>query len=320
MRMHTWLTTLEILGAIIGAGFASGREIAAFFARFGWWSLPGIAMACVCAGFILHGAMQPGRIGGMPACWQHTPMERVWKALFALLLTATGGAMLAAAGEAVALAVPVHHARLLGMAATLALAVRMLRRPGKDMGVISQVLVVCLLGMMLLGFFLPPVEGRSLRQDGGVLALAYGAAYGGFNAALAAPAAALTASRLDASARKRCAGQAALLLGVLLLLANAVLLCHPGLQGQSLPYVVMLSALGKPGYYLCLAALYLAVWTTLCASLRGMTTLLPLRACACLTAIASLLGFEGIVAAAYPVLGVACMLLLLGAEWSQRKS
>lgn len=321
--MRTWLAAADILGAIIGAGFASGREIAAFFARFGCWGVAGIVVACICARFILWGAVQPGRVGGMPAHWQNTVMESIWRGMFVLLLTATGGAMLAAAGEVVQLLLPMHHAALAGMAVTLWIAQVLSRRTGQGMAALSQGLVICLGGMIFAGLVLPRRQGVVLQQDNSMLkALAYGAAYGGFNAALAAPAASVRAEAMPMPARRRCVWFVAAVMGMLLLCAHMVLARHPALQGEPLPFVVMLSALGKGGYYLCAGAMYLAVLTTLCASLRGLKSLLPGRKAlpALLVALAALLGFEQVVGAAYPLLGGGCMLLLVCAHLARAKT
>lgn len=42
-KRKTCFAALELCGAMIGAGFATGREVAAFFSRFGLWSWLGIA-------------------------------------------------------------------------------------------------------------------------------------------------------------------------------------------------------------------------------------------------------------------------------------
>ena len=56
----------ELCGAVIGAGFASGREVASFFARFGGWSWLGVTAAvAVLGGACLLLMGHPGE-GGMP--------------------------------------------------------------------------------------------------------------------------------------------------------------------------------------------------------------------------------------------------------------
>ena len=112
----------EICGAVVGAGFASGKEIASFFSRFGGWSWAGIMLAVAVVGAVCLGVMRRPGVAGMPLAWQSRGLGRLWTALFTGLMAATGGAMLAGAGEVAALLLPVRGAYWLGMGATLVLA------------------------------------------------------------------------------------------------------------------------------------------------------------------------------------------------------
>lgn len=44
-----WKTSFQVaatyVGAVMGAGFASGQEIQQFFARFGYWGLVGVVLS-----------------------------------------------------------------------------------------------------------------------------------------------------------------------------------------------------------------------------------------------------------------------------------
>ena len=46
--MKTISVLFAIIGTVIGSGFISGKEIAVFFARFGFWSIP-----CIILSFLL---------------------------------------------------------------------------------------------------------------------------------------------------------------------------------------------------------------------------------------------------------------------------
>ena len=60
----------EICGAVVGAGFASGKEIASFFSRFGRWSWAGIMLAVAVVGAVCLGVMRRPGVAGMPLAWQ----------------------------------------------------------------------------------------------------------------------------------------------------------------------------------------------------------------------------------------------------------
>ena len=59
--MLTW----ELLGAVFGAGIASGREVASFFARYGVWSNLGIVVAGLTMMYLASGELPT-------SSWQHS--------------------------------------------------------------------------------------------------------------------------------------------------------------------------------------------------------------------------------------------------------
>ena len=105
----------------------------------------------------------------------------------------------------------------------------------------------------------------------------------------------------------------------MLLLFNRVLLPHAAYLGETaLPLVALLRVYGKAGFYLSAGVLYLAVLTTLMAVFRGGVMILkgfgtpvPFWAGWVIAMGIALMGFEKIVAIAYPVLGLICFLLFL---------
>lgn len=300
-----------IVGAVIGAGFASGREVAAFFSRYGPLSWLAVGAAVVVIAWVSLGVM---RAPGVPEAWRGRWPGRVWQGMFMVLLAATGGAMLAGAGEIAALIVPLHGAYWMGLLSTLCLALWLSERRLVGLARLSQGLTVCLIAVMVIGLTLPRLRGVWVEDaaNGALLpeSLLRGLCYGGFNVALASPVLDETAAALPPKERRRCVARASLILGALLLLGNGVLLRHPALLGAALPYVELLGFWGRWGMGLGGAALYLAVLTTLVACLRGLAALLRRRWLLCLPVLAALLGFAGAVDKLYPLLGGGCFLLL----------
>jgi len=111
---------LELLGTFFGAGFASGREIASFFARFGIWGYAGALLASAVMYWLLNTEIPEEWLGKWPLL--------LWKTLNILLLASTGGAMLSAAGETVGLVLPIPVAAWWGMFLTLALSLYIHRK------------------------------------------------------------------------------------------------------------------------------------------------------------------------------------------------
>lgn len=315
MRHRGIATAFAICGCVIGAGFASGREVAAFFTRFGSWSAAAMISAVAVIGLISNGMLACASTKGMPLSWQGTRLETCWQALFALLMVVTGGAMLSGSGEIAALMLPFRNAQTMGMVVTLALGVLLTAQNHHALPSISTALIICLLGMMVLGLRTQPSSGAHLAQARRPLqAILSGVCYGGLNMALALPA--MTDGLVQGRERRCAVALTCVLLGTLLFLGNALLLRHPELMDAPMPLVHLLRSYGLSGYRLCGATLYLAVLTTLLSALKGLRTLCAGRTRAFMAGVGAviimaLMGFSRIVDVVYPLLGGACFLLMV---------
>lgn len=288
----------ELVGAVVGAGMASGREIASFFTQYGGWGMVGILLSVgvlVWLSDVRH-----------PAPWHGRWPERLWQLLQTLLLIATGGAMLSGSGEVAALTLPIRGAKWMGMAFTAFLAWLLAKKTVSGLAWVSRALLAVLAVLIALGFAVPPIQGVPLQEAAPQMGLLRGLAYGGFNAALQAPIMARATETLNRR-RKQSAWLASGIILCLLMLGNAVLLRHPALIGESMPFLMLMRRFGKLGYSLGAVSLYLAVLSTLMACLRGLPgNLLPMAG----IVLVSVLGFTGVVEIAYPLLGAGCFLML----------
>lgn len=316
MEKKTGKVASELCGAVIGAGFASGREVASFFARFGMWSWPGIAAAGLLTAWLALGVMHHPGETGMPLHWRGRWLAHFWRGMFTALLMATGGAMLAAGGEVAALLLPFHGARAVGMAVMLGSAWYMTRQEVPLLANLSRGLILCLLMVMVLGLFLPMEDSVSLQRARGVEGVAFGLCYGGFNTALAAPVIAAAGSELKEKERRRCVLLFTLVLVVLLCCGNAVLLRHASLREKQLPFIMLLRPLGYGGYVLGGISMGLAALTTLAACLRGLRVIMKEHVALAVAGVLLLSagGLEGIVGAVYPALGAGCFLMMTAAH------
>lgn len=298
--MLTW----ELIGALVGAGFASGREIAAFFARYGAWGYAGVVLAVLALVYLADSEL--------PTSWQHRWPGHLWSGLLALLLAVTGGAMLSGAGEIAALVLPLHGACWVGMDATLLLAWMLAHRTRTGLAWVSRIML-CVFGVMICaGVMLSGSHAVQMARTSIPMALARGACYGGFNAALLIPVM-RKSDALPQRARQRALAQTGGILLILLALGNAVLLRHPALLYEPMPFVCLLDAWGKCGYYLSAVCLWLATLSTLTACLRGLgkNTLAVVA-----VVLVALVGFSAVVEHAYSALGGACCLMLLAAKFT----
>lgn len=309
---------LALLSGVIGAGFASGREIVRFFAMHG--AAAGAAIACALLFMCLFFLRLPAQLDRSGCetlsglCLLHfgKRLGKLCSMLFFLLFAVTGGAMLAACAELGALSLNIPHAYGLSMALSLLLGALLTARgiPGLALpgAALSLLLPLLLLRLLMLpageACFLP-----AMTPDMPVHAVLDGAVYGALSAAQLAGMLPLLRT-LDRSMRRRAALVFSALFGALLLLG--VLVCRRHFAAvfhQPLPFVYLSRRLGPGGYLLVAACLYTAALSTLCAMLAGMRALpLPLASLVCL--LFALLGFGNLVSSAYPVLGALCAALL----------
>lgn len=311
---------LALLSGVIGAGFASGREIAFFFSSHGAYAAAAIALCgAVMALLFVRLPAQLERTGSaslLPLCRARFGRRfgRLCAALFFLLFAAAGGAMLAACAELSALLLPLGHAYALGMGASLLLAALLTRRglyglalPGAMLCALLPILLIRLLRM-------PPGEAAFAPVGHALHAAASGLCYGALNAAMVCGALPLL---LPLTRRQR--RWAAILFGALFTLLLTLAVCtlgrhHQTWRHQALPLVYLSRSLGKSGYVLCALTMYLAALSTLCAMLAGLaqmrrsrSVILPSLLCLCFAR----MGFQGLVERAYPTLGWLCAALLM---------
>ncbi len=319
---------LALAAAVIGAGFASGSEILRFFSAYGALSWAGCVLAaCVLAALataaaLLAGRLGAGDLGSLCACSLGASAGAVAAVVEGLMLVMTAGAMLSAMGELAALALPVHHAYALGLLATLAAAGWLARRGLSAMAALGLwLLPACLVLYGLLLYRRPAARAFLPGEPLPVHiwhTLPLAVAYAAMNVALAGGVLCeLGQGRSRGSVARVCC-LCALVLLVLLLAANAVLLPQASaLSGAALPMVLLARPLGAVGYWACIAALSLAVMSTLIALLRTLARMLmpvlPGRwvwpAALCLPLLTALVGFVRLGGHMYPVMGALSALL-----------
>ena len=297
---------LCIAAAMVGAGFASGREIMRFFSQYGAFSWALVILAAVTTAWMIRRILSQG-----------CEKSLAGRILLLLFYAAVGGGMMAAAGELWALTVPLRYARTLGSVITLISCLLLAGGSLRGMAWLGRMLLPLLLGVLILCLRVP---GDSQRQSAVTVwvcirAILGAVGYCGLNGMTAAGVLSGSRSRREQNSISLAVG---LLTALLLGLGNAALLPHAvTLSDAPLPTVSLMRAYGKTGYYLSAAVLYLAASTTLIAVLRGLLTLsvpyLPRYRkpmIALIVMVVSMLGFGGIVGTAYPVLGWAYLILL----------
>lgn len=324
--MRSVSAAIVCAGAVIGAGFASGREIFAFFSKYGahgWWliAIAALMMTALCS-LCFRAAVR-----SQASCWSDLFLsQKLWirhgaRLCTLVLLVLTAGAMISASGQMIALVWPHHQAYSLGAAGTLAAAYLLgfaSLRPMSWLSAGLSGLFLCALGSAV---------PHSVGQKAAVIASGQGnlfraavcaAAYAGMNITLAIGVVCRCAQP-DPKANRRTAWLFGGIMAVLMGASHWLYAAHPEWTGESFPIVRLLSCFGRNGFWMSAALVYLSVFTSLTAVLYalrcaaeqcGGVEWLRTAAVLGLPALVSCVGFAGIVDALYAPAGILCLLMV----------
>lgn len=312
---------LAAIAAIVGAGFASGREIVSFFTMHGkWWGL-GVALCSAATGFLtamLVKLAKRTKSTALPQLFSRVMDERCGESVqvvYTLLLMVVCAAMCSAAGEMGALALDGRYARPAGTAIAIALSL-IAAKNGRNLAR-SGAAAAAVLFIFYLAICTAAGDGRAAAPESSLMISGgFGVLYACLNTALAAGV--ICSAGQEAASPARAGVYAALLLAGLLFTACAAL----GRLGRTelvLPSVALAGEMGAAGFWLSLSALYAAAVSTLATSFFSLKEQLRLAGLAeiwCMPAavagalLLSVVGFSPIVNVGYPLLGFLCAMLL----------
>ena len=326
MGKHRYAGALACVSAVVGAGFASGREIVTFFTRYGSWSwllilLSTSTMSALCL-LTLRATRRNAARGWHELYRQRGRFSRAFSvgcrlALFSLI----AGAMLAASASAVALLVPLNRAYEGGLILSLLLAFWLAGRSVRCLswfgGLLTALLLAAYLPLMAAA---PPqsavqaIPAIPAWRDA-LRAPLNAVAYGSMNMAVALG---VVCECVGKSRRELCRMSVlfGFLLTCLLFVANALYLRAPASLQEELPLIALLRGFGRAGYLLGLCVFEVSVFTTLLAAMRGLRGMLAARlpgvfardaALLSIPFLVSLLGFRALVETFYAPLGILCL-------------
>ncbi len=319
---------LLLVGAVMGAGFASGREIMSFFSAYGSYSWLMILLAVVV--MVLLCCLCFYRTSCMADCqwctlymWECPWVKRGAEGCILLLQAVVSGSMISAAGHIAALFVPWRYAYSVCALGTLLLALWLGYGRLRPLTVASSLLAAGFVAVMfaLLIFDGDSVDAVPLQPHHSTGSVLWGClravSYAAVNMTLAIGMVCRVAS-CNGMAFNRTATLFGCLMTALLFGSNLLYVQHPELQQAAFPTVVLLARFGRIGFVTSLCMLYLAVLTTLTASLftfrTGLEKAISPSGALCLSvlcpAVASLAGFETIVDGWYVPIGMGCLVFV----------
>lgn len=331
MKNRCAQSAIACIGAVVGAGFASGREVVSFFSQFGahsWWLILLSAVASmVFSSLCMRAARKPCQNGWYGLYAQERPVQRAASRLCgALLMTVVGGAMVSASGHMVSLLWASDWAYPVGALGTLLLAWRMGRGSLKSLSMVSWALTAALMLAVLFALRREPSHVSAVVSPqalSGFWTLAYAAlravCYAAMNITIAISVVCGCAAR-DSRTACRASALFGLMLASLLFVSNYLYLAHPELSASAFPIVELLSAFGRAGFVGSALLMYLAILTTLVALVRALRQSVESFALGKAATVAltlappvalSFVGFADIVRELYAPVGLLCILLIL---------
>ena len=184
---------LALLAGVVGAGFASGREVSRFFAGHGKAAPAAVLLASgSLLFFFLRLCEKMERLGAKDAvslCRARfgKQLGTLCAGLFFLLSAVTAGAMLAACAELCALVLPLRHAYGIGMGAALFLSLLLTLKKTRGLAAAGAALCALLPVLLMRLYCIHGGEAcfyPAMAPDLPVRALADGVSYAALNAAL----------------------------------------------------------------------------------------------------------------------------------------
>ncbi|MDR2505998.1 MAG: GerAB/ArcD/ProY family transporter [Oscillospiraceae bacterium] len=273
-------TALAILSTVIGAGFASGREVVEFFTRFGAFSWVGIAVAAACFAFLAASIMKlSGRIGC--GSWSDLAAAALGKAggaaasaLYAVIMIITASAMASGIGEVTAILLPVQHARIIGTLASVIIcgfaATKGIRALAAGA---SFLLPICILLYIVIGRTPAQTHALAMPLPNPIISIPYAIGYACMNTTLCC-CILCEVGRTDEKRHKKISILFSIMLFILTAACNAVLLPRLAqIVNEPLP-IVKLSGGNTASMAFASASLLLAMATTLTALIRSVTQIL----------------------------------------------
>ncbi|MBX5437239.1 MAG: GerAB/ArcD/ProY family transporter [Alicyclobacillaceae bacterium] len=332
------------VGTVVGAGFASGREILQFFGHAGPFGYGAIAVATALFAWLGYRVMELGRRLRAGSCFEANTilfgryLGGLFNAVYLLMLFGITAAMLAGAGELFRerAGVPFFYGGALTVLITYWTILRGLDGVMRANTVIAPLLVGFVLYATVSSIFFgkPPAGGAEVWFAGSgrpLWALLSAVVYAAFNIGLAAgvliP---LGCDMQDPVVLRRGAMLGAGGLGVMVLAILVTLYHHPEAVRFQMPMAFVAQVFGGWFEALFVLVLWGEIYSTLVGNVYAMVAQMPrerphyprIAAAVILLLgfVCSHVGFANLVAYGYTAFGVVSVMLLLALVWPYRRA
>ena len=263
MKHTSFVHAVSCVGAVIGAGFASGREMIVFFAQYGKWGGWLVLLSAGVMTALLALCMAANQVKD----------KRLWfsEAASIGLMLVTAGGMISAAGHIAALVLPIKWAYQLGALGSLFFAWLIARKDIQKLAYAGVLLIAVMGAALLLAAGQQPAEGITYMRAHNAWHIAGAAVkavgYAAMNMTLAA---AVAGSCLPNENKRLTAIIFDVMMSSIMLLSLRLYSKRMDSFNVAFPIIRLLSDYGKTGYLLSAGLLYLAIMTTLASLVFGL--------------------------------------------------
>ncbi|KLU59138.1 hypothetical protein CEB3_c41220 [Peptococcaceae bacterium CEB3] len=283
-KRTTFQVAATYVGAVMGAGFASGQEIQQFFVRFGRWGLVGIAISALLfalLGWVMIDLQERWRVADYTVFFQGLFGQRLGRVLDWLVsaLLLVGMVAMVSAGGALFYEF-FGQPRWLGVVLTAGLMVLALWFRGEGVLWINSALIplkflFCLGIGLAAAFFAHPGEGEGLPVHQSHLVnhwLLSGVLYVSFNLTLAMVVFASLGKEVRQRGARTGAAVGGIALGAFAWVIGAALLRFPEVNGLEIPMVAVAGKLGDWPAFFYAGVLWLALTTAAIGNAFSLTS------------------------------------------------
>jgi len=280
--MKNWLTSIQIaatyIGTIVGAGFASGQEIIAFFTRYGAWGAVGIAVATFFFIYLGYKMMMISHHLGSPS------YESFNRALFGpfigsainlfIFITLLGVTTVMLAGSGSILEEQFGLSYLLGVGCTVVLSFAVLQKGLTSLLAVNSIVVpMMILFSCLVLFGTENITAIPAKEPANYFFLWKAILYVSFNLAMAQSVLIPIGSYIkDPSILKRGAMIGGIVLGFMLISSHVAMLSQwDEVRMMDIPMVVLINEWNDWLQLFFVFVLFCEIFTTLISNVYGIT-------------------------------------------------
>lgn len=301
-----------ILGSVIGAGFATGKELVVFYVRYGLIGMVGIIISSVLFSIVLYKYLMVGK---------NAKKQKMFDIIIFVCLIIISGGLIGACGE-IGDRLLFFDCNVIGIITVVIVGLLLLYdidKLSKVCFLIVPVLILITIIICLLGVSNVDISINSFVVDNNIAAsILYSISYVGINTMMVSK---IIFDMKDVKNKKNVSIASSMLYGIIVLIVSMCLFLSGGdVINSNVPIYVLACRAGDVWQYLYLVSLWFAIVSSLISTIYGIQCsfavvsnckIIRIIISLLICYIVSLVGFENIVGVLYPIIGILGVLYYL---------